>query len=328
MLEVRSLTKYYGSVRGVENLTFAIESGEIFGYLGPNGSGKTTTLRCIMGLLKPTGGVCRVFGEQVVAGRATHHLRIGYLPGDFRIWPRLTARRALKMLAALGNRDRARARREELAERLGLDLDRPVGDLSKGNRQKVGVIYAFQQYTFSSQFRFSDENKINRTLLILDEPTIGLDPLMRQIVLDLIREAADAGATVLLSSHNLSEVAAVCGRAGILREGRLVEVAPISDILQQGEHHLEVWFADGDMVPKVPAEQLPGVRLIQQQPGMLHLAYQGSSDAVLKWLAQFPVERIATPQTSLEEAFMQYYKQQPDATAKAGNDATQKGGHS
>ena len=134
---------------------------------------------------------------------------------------------------------------------------------------------------------------------------------------------AEAGATVLLSSHNLSEVAAVCGRAGILREGRLVKLAPISEIVQQGEHRLEVRFADDAMAPQVPAERLPGVRLIQQRPGMLHLAYQGSSDAVLKWLAQFPVERIATPQTSLEEAFMQYYEQQPDSTAKAGSDPTQ-----
>jgi len=295
MLEVKLLTKYYGSVRGVEDLTFALEPGEIFGYLGPNGSGKTTTIRCIMGLLKPTGGECRVFGERVVAGQATQHSRIGYLPGDFRIWPRMTARRSLSMLAALGNGDGARARREELAERLGLDLDRPVGELSKGNRQKVGVIYAFQHQP---------------DVLILDEPTVGLDPLMRQIVLDLIREAADAGATVLLSSHNLSEVAAVCGRAGILREGRLVELAPISEIVQQGEHRLEVWFADDAMTPKIASEQLPGVRVIQQRPGMLHLAYQGSSDAVLKWLAPFPVERIATPQTSLEEAFIHYYERQ------------------
>jgi ABC-2 type transport system ATP-binding protein len=151
---------------------------------------------------------------------------------------------------------------------------------------------------------------------------------MRQIVLDLMREAAGSGTTVLLSSHNLSEVAAVCGRAGILREGRLVKLAPISEIVQQGEHRLKVWFADGVMTPKIPAERLSGVRLIEQQPGMLHLAYQGSSDQVLKWLAQFPVERIDTPQTSLEEAFMQYYKQQPGGTAKADSDSIPKGVHS
>ncbi|MHC4155980.1 MAG: ABC transporter ATP-binding protein [Planctomycetota bacterium] len=312
-LEVTSLTKWYGSARGVEHVTFAIEEGEIFGYLGPNGSGKTTTIRCIMGLLKPTSGEARVLGQRVVASRATQHSRIGYLPGEFRIWRGLSARRSLRVLAALGGSDRAKSRREELAERLDLDMDRRVGDLSKGNRQKVGVVYAFQH---------------ERDLLILDEPTIGLDPLIRQVVLDLIREAADAGATVLLSSHDLSEVSAVCGRAGILREGRLVEIAPISKIVQQGERRLKVWFGEGTIVPRVPADQLPGVRVVKQGPGILHLAYQGTADAILKWIAQFPVERIATPQTSLEEAFMQYYEKQPGATVKGGSGASARGGSS
>jgi ABC-2 type transport system ATP-binding protein len=309
-LEVTSLTKWYGSARGVEDVTFGIEEGEIFGYLGPNGSGKTTTIRCIMGLLKATSGEARVLGQRVVAGRATQHSRIGYLPGEFRIWRGLSSRCSLRVLASLGGGDSAETRREELAERLDLDMDRRVGDLSKGNRQKVGVVYAFQH---------------EPDVLILDEPTIGLDPLMRQVVLELIREAADAGVTVLLSSHDLSEVSAVCGRAGILREGRLVEVAPISKIVQQGERRLKVWFLEGTMVPRVPADQLPGVRVVQQGPGMLHLAYQGTADAILKWIGEFPVERIATPQTSLEEAFMQYYEKQPGPTAKPGGDTTDGG---
>ncbi|MHC4434060.1 MAG: ABC transporter ATP-binding protein [Planctomycetota bacterium] len=312
-LEVRALTKWYGSTKGVEDVSFAIEQGEIFGYLGPNGSGKTTTIRCIMGLLKPTSGEARVLGQRVAAGRATQHSRIGYLPGEFRIWRGFSAQRSLRVLAALGGSDRANTRREELAERLELDLDRRVGDLSKGNRQKVGVVYAFQH---------------ERDVLILDEPTIGLDPLVSQVVLELIREAADAGATVLLSSHDLSEVSAVCGRAGILREGRLVEVARISKIVQQGERRLKVWFVEGAMVPRVVVEQLPGVRVIQQGPRMLHLAYQGTADAILKWISQFPVDRIATPQTSLEEAFMQYYEKQPGATVKGGSGASARGGSS
>jgi len=310
VLEVKSLTKWYGSARGVEDVTFGIESGEIFGYLGPNGSGKTTTIRCIMGLLRPTSGEVRVLGQRVAAGRATQHARIGYLPGEFRLWRRISARSALRLLARLGGSDHAKRRRKELAERLDLDLDRPVGDLSKGNRQKVAVIYAFQHQP---------------EVLILDEPTIGLDPLVRQVVLDLIREAAEAGAAVLLSSHDLSEVSVVCGRAGILRQGRLVEVAPIARIVQQGEHRLKVWFAEGTMVPHIPADRLPGVRVIQQKPGMLQLAYQGTCDAVLKWITQFPVDRIATQQTSLEEAFMQYYKQQHNLTVKDGDDSTAKG---
>lgn len=292
-IEVKILTKFYGSARGVEDLSFDIARGEVFGYLGPNGSGKTTTIRCLMGLLRPTRGECRLLGDRVMAGRATQHTRVGYLPGEFRIWPGLTARKSLGILGALGGDGNIAKRQEELAERLDLDLDRRAGALSKGNRQKVGVVCAFQHQP---------------EVLILDEPTIGLDPLVRQVVLELIREVADAGATVLLSSHDLSEVAAVCGRAAILREGRLVELAPVSKIVRQGERHLKVWFAKGAEVPRLPADHIDGVRVIEQNAESLHIAYHGSADAVLKWLARFPVDRIATPQTSLEDAFIQYYQ--------------------
>lgn len=292
-IEVKNLTKFYGSTRGVEELSFDIETGEIFGYLGPNGSGKTTTIRCLMGLLRPTSGQCGLLGDRVVAGRATAHTRVGYLPGEFRIWPRLTARKSLGILGALGGDDGIAKRQAELAERLDLDLNRRVGALSKGNRQKVGVVCAFQH---------------EPEVLILDEPTIGLDPLVRQVVLELIREVADAGATVLLSSHDLSEVAAVCERAAILREGRLVELAPISQIVTAGERRLKIWFAKGAKVPRLSADRLEGIRVIEQDGESLHIAYHGSADAVLKWVARFPIDRIATPQTSLEDAFIQYYQ--------------------
>lgn len=303
-LEVNSLTKYYGPVRGVEDVTFVIEPGEIFGYLGPNGSGKTTTIRCIMGLLRCTSGGCRVRGERIVAGRGSQHESIGYLPGDFRIWPELTARRSLGMLAALGGDSNIAARSEELAEILKLDLDRPVGDLSKGNRQKVGIIYAFQHQP---------------DILILDEPTSGLDPLIHQDVLHLIREAADAGAAVLLSSHDLNEVSAVCCRAGILRDGKLVKLAPVSEILEQGERRLKVTFAKNIPEPVLREGQLPGVRVIPSETGSLHFAYQGSPDAILKWIAQFPIDNISTPETSLEEAFIQYYNDHSRSHDKESN---------
>ena len=309
-IEIASLTKWYGRARGVEDVTFSIERGEVFGYLGPNGSGKTTTIRCLMGLLRPNGGAVRVLGERVMPGRGTQHARIGYLPGDFRMWGRAKARRSLGLLAALGGDGSSVARRKELAARLELNLDRAVGDLSKGNRQKVALVSAFQH---------------RPDVLVLDEPTAGLDPLMRQAALDLIREAAGGGAAVLLSSHDLSEVSAVCSRAAILREGRLVEMAPISQIVQQGEHRLRVWFVDGTLVPEVPTERLPGVRVIERQPGMLHLAYQGTADVILRWIAQFPVDRMATPETSLEEAFMQYYRQPPNAGSRAGRGGAAQG---
>ena len=219
-LEIESLTKWYGSVCGVEDVSFDVKQGEIFGYLGPNGSGKSTTIRCIMGLLKATSGQTRVFSRQVRPGRATQHDRIGYLPGDFRIWRNHRAARSLDVLAAIGGKDHAKERREQLADRLGLDLNRPVGEPSKGNRQKVGVISAFQH---------------NPELLILDEPTSGLDPLVSQTVLDLIREAADDGATILASGplsgprvdillfryadnsrrHSLADTRYVCSRISI-----------------------------------------------------------------------------------------------------------------
>jgi ABC-2 type transport system ATP-binding protein len=310
-LAITSLTKRYGSTVGVEDVTFAVEPGEIFGYLGPNGSGKTTTIRCIMGLLRPTRGRVHVLGHRVRPGRGTEHARIGYLPGEFRLWKWPRGRRSLSILAALGGCKGAKKRRAELAERLDLDLNRRVGELSKGNRQKVGVLFAFQHQP---------------QILVLDEPTGGLDPLLRQIVLDLIRESAEAGAAVLLSSHDLSEVSAVCSRAGILRQGRLVELAPISEIVQQGQRRLRVWFADGTLAPPVPDDQLPGVRLLQRRPGMLDLAYHGSTDAILKWIAQFPVDLIATPRTSLEEAFMQYYRLPSDRGQADAGSGTPKGG--
>ncbi|MHC4170600.1 MAG: ABC transporter ATP-binding protein [Planctomycetota bacterium] len=294
-IEVKALTKWYGKALGVEDLSFDVEQGEIFGYLGPNGSGKTTTIRCMMGLLRPTHGQCRLLGETVAPSRATRHTRIGYLPGEFRIWPRLKAKKSLRVLASLGSGNDLNRKRQELAERLDLDLDRKVGALSKGNRQKVGIVYAFQHQP---------------DLLILDEPTIGLDPLVRQTVLELIREAAATGATVLLSSHDLSEVAAVCQRAAILREGRLVELAPISQIVQQGERRLKIWFAEGAEIPPIPADRFDGLRVIQQNAESIEIAYQGSADSVLKWLARLPVDRIATPQTSLEDAFIQYYRKE------------------
>jgi len=294
-IEVETLTKRYGSARGVEDLSFSIEKGEIFGYLGPNGSGKTTTIRCLMGLLRPTSGRCRILGRHIVHGEATQHKHIGYLPGEFRAWPGLTPRKLLRLLARMGHGDEVDKRQEELAERLDLNLDRKMRALSKGNRQKVGIIYAFQHQP---------------EVLILDEPTIGLDPLIRQIVLDLIRETAQAGATILLSSHDLSEVAAVCGRAAILREGQLVELAPISKIVQQGQRRIKIWFVDGTPVPQLLEDELPGVRIIQQNSNTLHVAYQGTIDALLKWLAQYQVDRIATTETSLEDAFIHYYQKE------------------
>lgn len=290
-IELNSLTKWYGPVRGAEDVSFSVECGEIFGYLGPNGAGKTTTLRCSMGFLKPSSGEVRVFGETVRLGKGTCHDRIGFLPGDFKLWPSLTARKALMTLSGLdGRRNTDSKRREVFAERLGLNLDRPMRYLSKGNRQKVGLIAAFQH---------------DPDLLILDEPTTGLDPLVRVTALDMIREAAARGATILFSSHDLEQVAAVCHRTAILREGRLVELAPVETILAQSEQQIKIWFEDP--VQEYPCDPESGVRVIEQSDRYIHLAYHGSPDVILRWAAGYSVKRLLSPEATLEEAFLHYF---------------------
>ena len=289
-IEIHELTKLYGKARGVKNLSFNIASGEIY----------SATIRCLMGLLRPTSGLCKIFGQQIITGLATQHRDIGYLPGDFHIWPGLTARKALNLMAKLGNGNKVKQNQEELAEKLDLNLDKKIGSLSKGNRQKVGIINAFQH---------------KPKLYILDEPTVGLDPLIRMVVMDLIRNAACEGATVLLSSHDLSEVVAICQRAAILRDGCLVELAPISKIIHTGKRHLKIWFSKQIDTSLLQTNLPEDVQIIKHNENSLHLSYNGSIDRVLKWLAEFPTERITIPETSLEDAFIQYY-QKPMTTAR------------
>ena len=201
-------------------------------------------------------------------------------------------------MSKLGNGDNVKKRREELAERLEINLGRKVGTLSKGNHQKVGIINAFQH---------------EPDLYILDEPTIGLDPLIRMVVMDLIREVTQQGATVLLSSHDLSEVVAVCKRAAILRDGHLVELAPISKIVHSGKRQLKVWFIQDTITASTPIVPPEDVHIIHRNENTLLLSYNGQADRVIKWLSGFPIERISIPETSIEQAFIQYYqKEVPD----------------
>src|SRR6516164_6324764 len=233
------LTKHFGSVVGLEDLDLEVNAGEVIGYLGPNGAGKTTTIRLLLGLIKPTGGRAVIFGMDVQAAKAAVHARVGYVPGEATLWPSLTGAETLHLLARMhGETDVAY--RDLLVKRFDFDTSRKVRTYSKGNKQKINLIAALAS---------------RADLLILDEPTAGLDPLMEQAFRLSVAEARENGQTLFLSSHVLSEVEALCDRVAILREGRLVEVGTLAQMRHLSAVTIEATF--GGIVPDVA--QVPGV---------------------------------------------------------------------
>ena len=283
-VEVEHLTRRFGTLVAVDDVSFRLDAGEVLGFLGPNGAGKSTTLRTLMGFLRPTSGSCRVLGTwpgDDVAVRA----RIGYLPGDFRIEPRMRPAELFAWFARLrGVRlDRAHA----LAERFELDPTRRFGTLSKGNRQKVGLVQAFLHAP---------------DVVLLDEPSTGLDPLVQRELLGLVREAAADGAAVLFSSHVLPEVERAADRVAVLRRGRLVTVAPVHELLDRARHRLELSFAD-----PVPAEALrgvPGVVDVTADGARLDIVVDGPVGPVLAAAAgRSTLLRVAPAGDELEDLF-------------------------
>ncbi len=243
VIETEGLTKLYGSSRGIEDVSFSVEAGEVFGFLGPNGAGKTTTIRTLLDLLHPSAGAARIFGLDSRRDSVAIRARLGNLPGDFGYGKQASGHEALRLLARLRGID-GLGRAEALAKRFRADLDRPLGELSRGNRQKVGLILA----TFHSP-----------ELLILDEPTSGLDPLMQEEFLALIAEERQRGCAVFISSHELDEVERVCDRVGIVRAGKLIAVERVSDLLAktQQRNRVEVEFSEPVELGDVCA--MPGV---------------------------------------------------------------------
>lgn len=287
----RGLTKSYGRMPALRGIDLAIPRGEIFGFLGPNGAGKTTTIRCLLDLIRPDGGEVRVLGLDPQADPVAVHARTGYLPGELALDDNLTAEQQLRIFAALrGNRlDWARVR--QLAERLSLDLKRPIKNLSKGNKQKVGVLQALMHQP---------------ELLLLDEPTSGLDPLLQHEVLRMVLEAREHGATVFFSSHILSEVQEIADRVGIIRQGELVEVAETEALMQRTLRRVHLRFREP--VAASALTSIPGVRLLSADDGFsMLLQVKGEMDALIKAAAQFQVVEFETERPSLEEVFLAYY---------------------
>jgi ABC-2 type transport system ATP-binding protein len=291
VIATAGLSKDYGSGRGLFGLDLEVQVGEVFGFLGPNGAGKSTTMRLLLDLIKPTSGSACVLGLDTAAESLEIRRRVGFLPGDLALYPKLTGRVVLDYLAELrGGVDRRL--RDSLVERFGADLDRPVRELSTGNRRKLGLIQAFMH---------------DPEVLILDEPIAGLDPLVQQSFHALLAEVSARGRTVFLSSHTLSEVERVTDRLAILREGRLVVVDSLENLRSVAVQRLEIEF--GEVVDAREFGGLPGVTEVSADGRTLTVSFEGSADPVVKAAARHEVRAIHPRQDDLEEIFLRYYRE-------------------
>lgn len=290
-IALSGLTKYYGDARGVVDLDLEVHRGEAFGFLGPNGAGKTTTIRLLLDLIRPTSGAAQVLGLDSVGDSTEIRRRIGYLPGEMGLWEWMTTRQVLDHLSTLRGID-GDAHYRDLLDRFEVQPDRRISDLSTGNKQKVGIIQAFMHHP---------------ELVVLDEPTSGLDPLMQQATYELIEEAQSDGRTVFMSSHVLPEVERVAKRVGIIRKGRIVEVAEVAALKERAIRQLEVRF--GHEAPSAEAlESVAGVSGASISGSVAHLRLEGSVDPLVKALARFEVVSLHTHDTPLEEIFLALYE--------------------
>jgi ABC-2 type transport system ATP-binding protein len=295
-IETNGLSKTYaGRVRALSGLDLRVERGEVLGFLGPNGAGKSTTIRLLLDLIRPTSGAARILGLDVRTDGVAVRRRVGYVPGDLRLADRLTGREQLDSLARLrGSVDRPL--RDDLCRRFEVVLDRPIRDLSKGNRQKLGIVQAFMH---------------RPDVLVLDEPTGGLDPLLQEEFRLLLRETAADDRTVFLSSHSLDEVQHVVDRVGIIRAGRLIDVDSVAALRDQALRHVTVRFAGP--ADATPFAALAGVRIDAVDGDLLRLsAPESAMDGVVKAAARSTIVDLVSAPADLEEIFLERYREVDD----------------
>ncbi|WP_035849920.1 ABC transporter ATP-binding protein [Kitasatospora azatica] len=297
-IELAGLSKYYGHKAGVDHLDLTVRRGEIFGFLGPNGAGKTTTIRCLVGLLRPSAGRIRLLGLDPAADHRRLAPRLGYLPGELRLYPELTGTQTLRLLGDL--QGAATFRRSELCERLGLsaaDLGRPVREYSRGMKQKLGLVQALQH---------------DPELVVLDEPTEGLDPLVQEVFFALLDEASHAGRTVLLSSHVLPEVQRACGRVALVRAGRLVAVRSVSTLREERARRVRLVLADGRGARALGRAERWSPRWHGDEVQLL-VPRTELVAGLRELLAALPVADLSVEEAGLDEAFLDLYRQDVEA---------------
>lgn len=287
-IELVNLTKNYGKSRGIENISFTVQQGEVLGFLGPNGAGKTTCIRTLMGLIKATSGEARILGENALVASASLRSKIGYLPGVFAVYENYTGLELLQFIAKMRgiNCDSAI---KQYADRLKLDLHRHIHDLSKGNRQKVGVIQAFMH---------------NPDVLFLDEPTSGLDPLVQREFEGILDEAKARGAAVVLSSHVMSEVEHLADRVAIINEGKLVVLEQISNLKLRAKQRVDLYF--DHPVPESIFSSLPGVSQVHVRGNELSCTIVGNESELLRVAVANGVTSIRSHEPTLDEIFMSF----------------------
>jgi ABC-2 type transport system ATP-binding protein len=293
-IQITGLTKSYGPVQALYGIDLSVRRGEVFGFLGPNGAGKTTTIRCLIDVIRPTSGSVRVLGIDPQVDPVAVRRQIGYLPGELHLEDNLTSREVLELFDSFRGGTADWGFILKLAERLQLDLDRPIKQFSKGNKQKVGVVQAFMH---------------RPPLLLLDEPTSGLDPLMQHEVMALVREANEAGATVFFSSHVLGEVEAVCGRVAIVRKGLIVEVTETEHLTRRSFRYVSVRFRDERDGERL--KEVPGVKALERKAdGWFRMRVEGETGPLVSVLAGLSVVDLETERPTLEQVFLTYYEEQ------------------
>jgi len=288
-IRIEGLVKDYGPVHALRGIDLEVQRGEVFGFLGPNGAGKTTTIRCLLDLLRPTAGRVSVLGLDPRRDGVVLRHRLAYMPGELRLPERMTAEGLVTAIGHLRGGLNA-ARRDELAARLDLDLHRRLHDLSSGNRRKVALLLAFLA---------------DAELLVLDEPTNGLDPLMQREFLRLVREARAGGTTIFLSSHVLSEVQRAADRVAVLREGQVVAIGGVEELRRRARQRIEVWFAERP--PLEELSHLSGLADLVVEDRHLIAVLAGPVQPLLEILARHPVVSLLVEEPDLEQAFLELY---------------------